>query len=150
MFQYISDITALCLQPAIEAGQLAKAGLSQNIPRQPGDTGTTEPGSHAVSESTHPSTPSTSSVSEHKKVASKIFQEEAGGTNQTVSKDSKADTSNSEETRPFHLETSLSKKTLLKHIFGVVYGNCIGDAIGLLTEFMTKEKASRVSGTMVN
>lgn len=44
----------------------------------------------------------------------------------------------------FHLETSLGKEQLMKHIIGVIYGNCIGDAIGLLTEFMTKEEAKEV------
>ena len=28
---------------------------------------------------------------------------------------------------------------------GTLFGNCIGDAIGLLTEFMTKETANTVS-----
>ncbi len=30
-------------------------------------------------------------------------------------------------------------------ILGTIYGNCIGDAIGLMTEFLNKEQASKVS-----
>ena len=33
---------------------------------------------------------------------------------------------------------------LVDRINGVIYGNCIGDAIGLLTEFMSKEQARMV------
>jgi hypothetical protein len=36
------------------------------------------------------------------------------------------------------------KKELVNQIKGVLYGNCIGDAIGLLTEFMTKTEAKKV------
>jgi len=38
--------------------------------------------------------------------------------------------------------TSLPKKELINRIKGLIYGSCIGDAIGLATEFMTKEEAS--------
>ena len=41
-------------------------------------------------------------------------------------------------------ETSLSKAVLVDQIKGVLYGNCIGDAIGLLTEFMDKKEAQKV------
>ena len=34
---------------------------------------------------------------------------------------------------------------LIDQVKGVIYGNCIGDAIGLLTEFMSKEQARMVS-----
>ena len=37
----------------------------------------------------------------------------------------------------------LSEK-LIDQIKGVIYGNCIGDAVGLLTEFMSKEQARMV------
>ncbi|XP_071960644.1 ADP-ribosyl-[dinitrogen reductase] glycohydrolase-like [Antedon mediterranea] len=41
-------------------------------------------------------------------------------------------------------KTDLENKEHLKdHILGAIYGNCIGDAIGLLTEFMTKEQAEQ-------
>lgn len=33
---------------------------------------------------------------------------------------------------------------LIDQIKGVIYGNCIGDAVGLLTEFMSKEEARSV------
>ena len=29
-------------------------------------------------------------------------------------------------------------------VLGTVYGNCIGDAVGLLTEFMSKREADKV------
>ncbi len=35
-------------------------------------------------------------------------------------------------------------KRLVNQIKGVLYGNCIGDAIGLLTEFMSKKEAEKV------
>ena len=35
-------------------------------------------------------------------------------------------------------------KELVDQIKGVLYGNCIGDAIGLLTEFMDKNEAQKV------
>ena len=41
--------------------------------------------------------------------------------------------------------SSLGHKVLLDHLYGTIYGNCIGDAIGLLTEFMNKTKAISVS-----
>ena len=41
--------------------------------------------------------------------------------------------------------SSLSLKVLLDRLYGTIYGNCIGDAIGLLTEFMNKTKAISVS-----
>lgn len=41
--------------------------------------------------------------------------------------------------------SSLSHKVLLNRLYGTIYGNCIGDAIGLLTEFMNKTKAISVS-----
>ena len=41
--------------------------------------------------------------------------------------------------------SSLSPKVLLDRSYGTIYGNCIGDAIGLLTEFMNKTKAISVS-----
>ena len=31
-----------------------------------------------------------------------------------------------------------------RRIYGTLYGNCIGDAIGLLSEFMTKDEAKQV------
>ena len=34
---------------------------------------------------------------------------------------------------------------LENHILGTLYGHCIGDAVGLLTEFMTKREAAKVS-----
>ena len=43
-------------------------------------------------------------------------------------------------------EQSLATSQLIDRIKGVIYGNCIGDAIGLLTEFLDKEEAQRVNG----
>ena len=34
---------------------------------------------------------------------------------------------------------------LQDQILGTIYGNCIGDAIGLMTEFLNKEQACKVS-----
>ena len=45
----------------------------------------------------------------------------------------------------FNVKSTLEKKVLVDHIKGVIYGNCIGDAIGLLTEFMSKSEAAHVS-----
>ena len=45
----------------------------------------------------------------------------------------------------FNTNSSLSKEVLLDRIRGTIYGNCIGDAIGLLTEFMSKKEAMYVS-----
>lgn len=45
----------------------------------------------------------------------------------------------------FNTKSTLSDKVLLDHMLGTIYGNCIGDAIGLLTEFMTKKEAMHVS-----
>lgn len=41
--------------------------------------------------------------------------------------------------------SSLKKEVLMDRIKATIYGNCIGDAIGLLTEFMTKKEAIDVS-----
>lgn len=46
-----------------------------------------------------------------------------------------------------HAQTISAKqesKDLVDQIKGVIYGNCIGDAIGLLTEFMSKDMAKKV------
>eukprot|EP01114_Cavostelium_apophysatum_P016108 TRINITY_DN4529_c0_g1_i1.p1 TRINITY_DN4529_c0_g1~~TRINITY_DN4529_c0_g1_i1.p1 ORF type:complete len:467 (-),score=84.35 TRINITY_DN4529_c0_g1_i1:18-1418(-) len=40
--------------------------------------------------------------------------------------------------------SKLSKKEIVNRIKGTIYGNCIGDAIGLATEFMSKEQASAI------
>ena len=45
----------------------------------------------------------------------------------------------------FDIESKFEKKDLVDHVKGVIYGNCIGDAIGLLTEFMSKSEAAHVS-----
>ena len=45
----------------------------------------------------------------------------------------------------FNIKSNFEKKDLVDHIKGVIYGNCIGDAIGLLTEFMSKSEAAHVS-----
>ena len=45
----------------------------------------------------------------------------------------------------FNIQSNFEKKDLVDHIKGVIYGNCIGDAIGLLTEFMSKSEAAHVS-----
>ena len=45
----------------------------------------------------------------------------------------------------FNTKSTLSDEVLLDRILGTIYGNCIGDAIGLLTEFMTKKEAMHVS-----
>lgn len=58
----------------------------------------------------------------------------------TVDKDAK------QEHPCFSIKSSLEKKALLDHIRGTIYGNCIGDAIGLLTEFMTKKEATYIYG----
>ena len=50
----------------------------------------------------------------------------------------------------FNVKSSLNKKDLVDRIKGVIYGNCIGDAIGLLTEFMTKSKAAKVNCNSAN
>ena len=50
----------------------------------------------------------------------------------------------------FNVKSSLNKKDLVDRIKGVIYGNCIGDAIGLLTEFMTKSKAAEVNCNLAN
>ena len=42
-------------------------------------------------------------------------------------------------------QQGLKMTDLVNRIKGVIYGNCIGDAIGLLTEFMDKEMARKVS-----
>ena len=39
----------------------------------------------------------------------------------------------------------MDSSNLEKQILGTLYGNCIGDAIGLLAEFMTKSEAHKVS-----
>lgn len=39
---------------------------------------------------------------------------------------------------------------LVDQIRGVIYGNCIGDAIGLLTEFMNKDMAQKVVKCIFN
>ena len=61
----------------------------------------------------------------------------------------KVPTSSSQDARVeppcFNTKSSLRKEVLLDHIRGTIYGNCIGDAIGLLTEFMTKREATHVS-----
>ncbi len=41
--------------------------------------------------------------------------------------------------------TAAGKWDLLDHIKGTIYGNCAGDAIGLLSEFMWKKQAQKVS-----
>ena len=41
--------------------------------------------------------------------------------------------------------TDVLSDKLIDQVKGVVYGNCIGDAIGLLTEFMSKRQAHMVS-----
>ncbi|KAM7442122.1 hypothetical protein ABFA07_008861 [Porites harrisoni] len=46
----------------------------------------------------------------------------------------------------FNTKSTLSDEVLLDHILGTIYGNCIGDAIGLLTEFMTKKEAMHIYG----
>ena len=41
-------------------------------------------------------------------------------------------------------------KDLLDHILGTIFGNCIGDAIGLITEFITKQRVTEVSNIFLN
>ncbi|KAJ7375938.1 hypothetical protein OS493_037901 [Desmophyllum pertusum] len=55
--------------------------------------------------------------------------------------------SGSQETEPplsFNIQSALEKEELVDHIRGAIYGNCIGDAIGLLTEFMSKSEAANI------
>lgn len=44
--------------------------------------------------------------------------------------------------------SSLKKEVLMDRIKATIYGNCIGDAIGLLTEFMTKKEAIDIYGRL--
>lgn len=48
------------------------------------------------------------------------------------------------------LSSKLSKEELVDRIKGTIYGNCIGDAIGLATEFMTKGAAEEKYGKNPN
>lgn len=36
-------------------------------------------------------------------------------------------------------------KKVYERIFATIYGQCVGDALGLLTENLTKEEAKRVN-----
>ncbi|XP_077985141.1 uncharacterized protein LOC144439775 isoform X2 [Glandiceps talaboti] len=49
-------------------------------------------------------------------------------------------------TEPLTVDTGVTMSTehteFLDRVLGAIYGNCIGDAIGLLTEFMSKEEAT--------
>ncbi|KAK3739518.1 hypothetical protein QZH41_016189, partial [Actinostola sp. cb2023] len=51
------------------------------------------------------------------------------------------DCSTANKVRVFDVESVLPRNVLLSRMRAVLYGNCIGDAIGLLTEFMTKDEA---------
>lgn len=41
------------------------------------------------------------------------------------------------------------REAFVDRVKGLIYGNCIGDAIGLATEFMNKDEAARVYGSKV-
>ena len=44
----------------------------------------------------------------------------------------------------YHSMNTVEEMHLENRILGCIYGNCIGDAIGLLTEFMTRAEAQVV------
>ena len=65
----------------------------------------------------------------------------------SVSPQDSSDTHNQEQKQQnqLHMHSLLPRYVLLSRMRAVLYGNCIGDAIGLLTEFMTKEEAREVN-----
>ena len=45
---------------------------------------------------------------------------------------------------PGNAEVHGGEERIKDQILATIYGQCVGDAIGLLTEFMTKEEAKEV------
>lgn len=43
-------------------------------------------------------------------------------------------------------KTKLDKTTLIDKILGTIYGNALGDAVGLATEFLNKKQAKTFFG----
>lgn len=48
------------------------------------------------------------------------------------------------------LAPPINRDYLENHILGTLYGHCTADAVGLLTEFMSKQEAAQVSGRQVH
>ncbi|EDO46186.1 predicted protein, partial [Nematostella vectensis] len=65
-------------------------------------------------------------------------KDQISNVDQTTMKDEKG-----ASCRKFATESKLPNKELVSRMLGTLYGNCVGDAIGLLTEFMTKEEAHK-------
>ena len=60
-----------------------------------------------------------------------------------------ADSDNANDSKPQDMAKQQKKvnipRGLHDQILGTIFGNCIGDAIGLITEFLTKKSAAAVS-----